>query len=95
MSISLYFDFLIPILRNFLKKDFTDKMNKYSEYCVWKWNGTMWENDIAEYCCSMSYCSAESRWGLFFIYELPYSAGILTETRDDINSDGAFSQASC
>lgn len=55
----------------------------------------MWENDIAEYCCSMSYCSEESRWGLFFIYELPYSAGILTETRDDINSDGAFSQASC
>lgn len=43
----------------------------------------------------MSYCSEESRWGLFFIYELPYSAGILTETRDDINSDGAFSQASC
>ena len=34
MSISLYFDFFIPILRNFLKKDFTDKMNKYSEYCV-------------------------------------------------------------
>lgn len=33
--------------------------------------------------------------GIVFIYELPYSAGTLTETRDDINSNGAFSQASC
>lgn len=30
----------------------------------------------------------------FFIYEVPYSAGTLTETCDDINSNGAFSQAS-